>query len=328
MKSYTLIFFSLFIQIIHSQEINVESRFTISQNYIYLAELEFANANFPKSNEYFSKAFKYHQALDSYQMLDAAACALHINNDKLFKKYVVKAIVEFKAPIDFILEYDKFKDYKNNEFLKSLINNYDYYLNQYYANYDNLSALMQVSSLVEKDQITRQLIEDIKNENNSSQTEIDKNISNKILEKTDDYIAQKLIAITQKYGFQKYSWIILWHHRITYNDQSDKFWQYFKPIISSEIKKGRLHKSYLASFIDVNESIWNQKQIYGTLFQYPIDNIKDIDFLRESVGLPPLLYDKIIYGRSLPDYYKLSNIELKKMLMENVGKYNSKITKM
>lgn len=321
MKNYLIIIFLLFLHIVHSQDLNSEDKYTISQNYIYLAELELASKNFSKSNEYFSKAFKYHQAMDSYQILDAAASALHTNNEELFKKYVIESIVDFKAPLDFILEYDKFVDYKNNSFFKSIPNNYDKFLNQYYTNKKNLSAFIETSILVEKDQVARQLINDFETELNSSQSKINKEAFNKILEKTDNDNAENLISITKKYGFQDYSWLILWHHRITFNDQNDKFWQYFKPVINEEIKKGNLHKSYLASFTDVNESILNNKQVYGTLYQYPIDNIKDIDILRESVGLPPLLYDKIVYGRTLPDSYKLSETELKKILLQRVSKY-------
>lgn len=311
----------MFLQIVHSQNLNSEDKYTISQNYVYLAEIELAGKNFSKSNEYFSKAFKYHQAMDSYQILDAAASALQTNNEELFKKYVIESIVDFKAPLDFILEYDKFIDYKNNSFFKSIPDNYDKFLNQYYANKKDLSAFIETSILVEKDQVTRQLINDFETELNSSQSKTNKEAFNKILEKTDNDNAEKLISLTQKYGFQDYAWLILWHHRITFNDQNDKFWQYFKPVINDEIKKGNLHKSYLASFKDVNESIWNQNQVYGTLFQYQIANINDVDALRESVGLPPLLYDKIVYGKPMPDDYKLSESELKKMLLQRVAKY-------
>lgn len=321
MKNYLIIIFLLFLQTAHSQDLNSEDKYTISQNYVYLAEMELANKNFSKSNEYFSKAFKYHEAMDSYQVVDAAAAALHINNQELFKKYVTESITKYKAPLEFILEYDKFKEYKNNDFFKSLPASYDRLLNQYYVNHGNLSAFIESSILVEKDQIARQIIKDFEDEIKSSQTKIDKNFTEKILEKTDNDNAEKLISLTKKYGFQDYAWLILWHHRITFNDQNDKFWQYFKPVINDEIKKGNLHKSYLASFKDVNESIWNQNQMYGTLFQYPIANVKDVDSLRESVGLPPLLYDKIVFGKPMPDDYKLSESELKKMLLQRVAKY-------
>lgn len=321
MKNYLTIIFILFLQIVHSQDLNSEEKYTISQNYIYLAELELAGKNFSKSNEYFSKAFKYHQAMDSYQMVDAAAAALHINNQELFKKYIIESITNFKAPLDFILEYDKFIDYKNNSFFKSLPDNYEKFLNQYYVNKKDLPAFIETSILVEKDQIARELISDFETELSSSQSKTNKEAFNKILEKTDNDNAEKLIFLTKKYGFQDYSWVILWHHRLTFNDQNDKFWQYFKPVINDEIKKGNLHKSYLATFTDVNESIYNKKQVYGTLYQYPIDNVKDIDALRESVGLPPLLYDKIVYDRALSDSYKLSENELKKILLQRVAKY-------
>lgn len=320
MKKY-IIFFLLFIQILHSQDLNNETKYTVSQNYIYLAKLELANNNFPKSHDYFSKAFRYHQAQDSYQILDAAASALHINNEELFSKYVTESIVSFKAPLDFILEYDKFKSFKNNAFLKSLPDNYDKLLSEYYVNKKDLPALIETYILVEKDQIARQLTTDFEAEVKSSQTKIDKKIFNKIMEKADKENAEKLISITKKYGYQDYGWLILWHHRTTFNDQNDPFWQYFKSVINDEIKKGNLHKSYLATFADVNKSIWDQKQVYGTLFQFPIDNVKDVDTLRESVGLPPLLYDNIVYGKPLPDDYKLSESDLKNMLLKRVAKY-------
>ncbi|MDR2238809.1 MAG: hypothetical protein LBE92_22060 [Chryseobacterium sp.] len=321
MKKYTIIFLLFCLQALRSQGLSNETRYTTSQNYIYLAKLELANNNFTKSHDYFSKAFTYHQAQDSDQLLDAAASALHINNEELFKKYIIESIVSFKAPLDFILEYDKFSSFKNHSFLKSLPDNYDKLLSQYYISKKDLPAFIETSILVEKDQIARQMINDFEAEVKSSPTKIDKKVFGKIMEKADNENAEKLISITKKYGFQDYGWLILWHHRITFNDQNDSFWQYFKPVIDDEIKKGNLHKSYLATFADVNKTIWDQKQIYGTLFQYPIDNIKDVDALRESVGLPPLLYDKIVYGKPLPDEYKLTESELKKMLLKRVAQY-------
>lgn len=312
MKKYVLIFLAFFLQIVKAQDLDAESKFTVSQNYVCLARLELHSKNFSKANEYFSKAFKLHDALDSYQVLDAAASALQVNNKELFKKYVTESITHYKAPLDFILEYDKFVNYKNNDFLKSLASNYDQLLNQYYTNKKDLAAFIEVSVLVEKDQVARQLINDFQDEYKSSQTKINKEAFDKMLKKTDDENVRKLIDLTKKYGFQDYSWLILWHHRISFNDENDTFWQYFKSVIKEEIKKGNLHKSYLASFADVNETIWKEKQIYGTLFQYPIANVKDVDSLRDSVGLPPLLYDQIIFGKPLPDEYKLSESELKK----------------
>jgi len=321
MKKYLIIIFLLFLQNMHSQNLNPEDKYTLSQDYVCLAELELANKNFSKSHEYFSKAFTYHEAMDSYQMLDAAAAALHLNNQELFKKYVIESITKYKAPLEFILEYDQFKEYKNHDFFKSLPAIYDGLLNQYYVNHGNLYAYIEAAVLVEKDQIVRNLIHDFEAEIKSSQTKIDKNFLDKILEKTDNENAEKLISLTKKYGFEDYAWLILWHHRITFNDPDDAFWQYFKPVINEEIKKGNLHKSYLASFKDVNESIWKQKQVYGTLFQYPIGNVKEVDSLRDSVGLPPLLYDKIVYGKPMPEDYKLSESELKKILLKKVAKY-------
>lgn len=321
MKKNLLIFLILFLQIVNGQDLDAESKFTVSQNYVYLAKLELTSKNFPKANEYFSKAFKLHDALDSYQVLDAAASALQVNNQELFKKYVTESITQYKAPLDFILEYDKFANYKNNEFLKSLPADYERLLNQYYTNKKDLAAFIEVSVLVEKDQIARQLINDFRDELKSSQAKINKEAFDKVMKKADDENAQKLIDLTKKYGFQDYSWLILWHHRISFNDENDTFWQYFKPVIKEEIKKGNLHRSYLASFADVNETIWKEKQIYGTLFQYPIANVKDVDRLRDSVGLPPLLYDQIIFGKPLPDEYKLTESQLKKILLQKVAKY-------
>lgn len=321
MKKNLLIFLIFFLQIVNGQDLDAESKFTVSQNYVCLARLELSNKNFLKANEYFSKAFTFHDALDSYQVLDAAASALQVNNQELFKKYVTESITQYKAPLDFILEYDKFANHKNNAFLKSLPDDYERLLNQYYINKKDLTAFIEISVLVEKDQIARQLIDYFENELRSSQTKVNKEVFNKILENTDNDNAQKLIDLTKKYGFQDYSWLILWHHRISFNDENDTFWQYFKSVIKKEIKKGNLHKSYLASFADVNETIWKEKQIYGTLFQYPIENVKDVDRLRDSVGLPPLLYDQIIFGKPLPDEYKLTESELKKILLQKVAKY-------
>lgn len=317
------ILFLFCFQFLFSQNISPEEKFTASQNYIYLAKFELYKKDYKKSSILFKKAFSYHSADDSYDLLDAAASALYNGENDLSEKYIIEAITDHKAPLEFIMGYKKFESFKNNSFFKELPNQYDAYFNGFYAKRKNLQAYLDADLLMEKDQMIRNIYDDL--EKNTEKTKANESLIQNLFSRLDDKNAQELIDLTKKNGYQERAWIILWHKRLSFNDKNDLFWQFFKPVINQEIKEGRQHKSFFVAFEEINEMIFNKKQIYGRFPQMymenPIADIKNVDKLREDVGLPPLSFDIIVNGYPVSDGYKMSEADLRKELERRVSKY-------
>lgn len=317
------ILFLFCFQFLFSQNISPQEKFTASQNYIYLAKFELYKKDYKKSSILFKKAFNFHSADDSYDLLDAAASALYNGENDLSEKYIIEAITDHKAPLEFIMGYKKFESFKNNSFFKELPNQYDAYFNGFYAKRKNLQAYLDADLLMEKDQMIRNIISDL--DNNAEETKVTKKLIYNELDKVDEKNAQELIELTKKYGYQDRAWVLLWHHRDELNDEKSNFWQFFKPVINQEIKDGKLHKSFFASFEDDNYMTFHQKQKYGLFPQMymenPIADIKNVDQLREDVGLPPLSFDIIVNGYPVSDGYKMSEADLRKELERRVSKY-------
>ncbi len=110
------ILFLFCFQFLFSQNISPEEKFTASKNYIYLAKFEFYKKDYKKASALFKKAFSYHVAEDSYDLLDAAANSLYNGDNDLAEKYIVEAITDHKAPLEFIIDYKKFESYKKQFF--------------------------------------------------------------------------------------------------------------------------------------------------------------------------------------------------------------------
>lgn len=317
------ILFLFCFQFLFSQNISPEEKFTASKNYIYLAKFEFYKKDYKKASALFKKAFSYHVADDSYDLLDAAANSLYNGDNDLAEKYIVEAITDHKAPLEFIIDYKKFESYKNNSFFKELPNKYNTYFNGFYAKRKNLKAYLAADLLMEKDQMIRHIITDL--DNNAESTPATRKLIYNEMDIVDERNAQELIELTKKYGYQDRAWLLLWHHRLQFNDENSPFWQFFKPVIEKEIKEGRLHKSFFVSFEEDNYTDLHQKQKYGLFPQmymsYPIADIKNIDRLREDAGLPPLSFEIIVNGYPPVDGYKISEADLQKELERRVAKY-------
>lgn len=309
-------------QCLYSQKIAPEEEFTVSQNYIYLAKYKFYKKDYKKASDLFKKAFYYHSPLNSYDLLDAAACSLYNGENALSEQYITEAIVNYKAPLDFIMEYNKFKPFLKNVFFKELPSKYETYFNKFYGSKKNLQAYLDVNVLVEKDQFIRNIIDDF--EKNKIKTKTD-TLLIKQLNKTDNENVKELIEITNKFGYLDSSWLLLWHQRPLYNDSNSFFWNFFKPLINKEIKEGKVHKSFFAMFEDFNETINNQRQKYGVFPQYfglyPFEDIKNIDTQRGNIGLPPLSFEIIVNGYPIPEKYQFSETGLEKQLEERILKY-------
>jgi hypothetical protein len=317
------ILFLFCFQFLFSQNISPEEKFTAYQNYINLAKFEFYKRDYKKSGILFKKAFSFHSADDSYDLLDAAASALYNGENNLAEKYIAESITDHRAPLEFIMGYEKLKNHKNSSFLKELPDQYDAYFNAFYAKRKNLQSYLDADLLMEKDQMIRNLITDL--DNSAEETQATKKLIYKELDRVDEKNAQELIELTKKYGYQDRAWILLWHHRDELNDEKSTFWEFFKPIINQEIKNGKLYKSFFTLFEDDNYMTFHHKQKYGIFPQMylenPIADIKNVDKLREEAGLPPLSFDIIVNGYPQPEGYKMSEADLQKELERRVSKY-------
>lgn len=301
-----------------------KDKFTLSQNYIYLANLDYYNKDYKLSTERFKKALEIYKVDDSYDILNIAASAFR-SDDKIFaRKMIIESIVNLAAPKDFVLEYEKYEEYKSDPIFDEINQNYTYYIDEYYRKLRNPSVYFEVQQLVENDQNIRNLSNDIQDKlsfEKPIKNQIDDIFNNKMFE-VDSLTTNKLIEITKKYGYQKSAWLILWHQRgPEYKDGKTEFWKFFKPIIQKEIQNGNLHESFFGQFDDENE-MRNGNQIYGFYLAqsqfYPIIDIKNVDKRRKEIGLPPLLYDYLIYGMPLPKDYSLSKVELYKELLSRI----------
>ena len=301
-----------------------KENFTLSQNYIYLANLDYHNKNYKLATKRFKEGFKIHRAENSYDILNAAASGFKSGDKKFARKMIVESITKFGAPKDFVTEYEKYTEYEKDQIFEEIKINYDFYINEYYRNLKNPTIYFEVQKLCEKDQNIRNLIIDIQ-----GKITVDKATSRKIdlvfsemMNEVDSITTHSLIEITKLHGYQERSWIILWHQRgQEYKEGKSEFWKFFKPIIENEINAGNLHESFFGRFDDEFETR-NGKQIYGFYSNqvqiHPIVDIENVDKRRKQIGLPPLLYDKLIYGTPLPIEYKLSNDELYKDLLNRI----------
>ena len=322
---YTIGLFLLFttFSVIFSQ--TPKEKFSLSQNYIYLANLDYHNKDYKLATSRFKKAFKIHQADGSYDILNAAASAFKSGDTKFARKMIIESIVKFAAPKNFVLTYDKYQDFRKDPIFTEIENNYTFYIDEYYRNLKNPSVYFEVQQLVEKDQDIRNLSNDIEGKF-SFEKPIKMKISdvfNSKMNEVDSMTTQRLMEITREYGYQPRAWLILWHQRgQEYKDGNTKFWKFFKLVIQKEIENGNLHESFFGQFDDENE-LRHGKQIYGYYLMqsemYPIIDIKNVDKRRKEIGLPPLLYDNLIYGMPLPKEYLHSKDELYRELLSRIN---------
>ncbi|MFV0555668.1 MAG: hypothetical protein ACK5LM_00980, partial [Lactovum sp.] len=260
---YSFFFLFLFSVFLFSQ--TPKEKFTLSQNYIYLANLDFYKKNYKLATKRFKEAFKIHKSNDSYNILNAAASGFKSGDNKFARKMVVESITKYAAPKEFVLEYEKYKDFKSDSIFKEIENNYDFYINEYFRNLKNPNAYFEVQKLVEEDKNIRQFSDDIQNRialDKKAKWKLDSIFNKKMIE-VDSSTTNKLIEITKKYGYEDRAWLFFWHQRgQEYKDGNTEFWKFFIPVIEKEIQNGNLHESFFGLFDDENELRYG-KQIFG-----------------------------------------------------------------
>ncbi|WP_027379205.1 hypothetical protein [Chryseobacterium daeguense] len=82
-----------------------------------------------------------------------------------------------------------------------------------------------------------------------------------------------------------------------------------------------MERDFFTPFEDDYNISKTGKQKYGTerdFKYYPIEDIKNVDIIREKVGLPPLYYDKIIYNFDIPKEYIIDEKKFREIIFSKV----------
>ncbi|WP_417784558.1 hypothetical protein [Tenacibaculum sp.] len=268
----------------------IKNDITFFDKKIVEAKILYLDGDYQNSLKTFEEALSFGYKDKTVDYLYAAAAALHLNKEDKAKKIILNSIIETNADKKYINSFKEFKKFEKHKIFKYINSKYDS-LKSICLNNRSISTKL-IDSLIEIDQSSRR-------KNLGSTRDID---SLNIIE---------LIKITKSYGWNRKGWILLWHQRDSY-EKNNYVWSFFKPLINKEIEKGRERKSFWTLFEDENSILKNGTQVYGNYSsqykQFPIQDVVNIDKLRDSVGLPPLWYLKKMYNHQLPEEYKASSL--------------------
>ena len=114
-------------------------------------------------------------------------------------------------------------------------------------------------------------------------------------------------------------------HIISNESTKDSWPNYYKPLFVKLAAEGRISYSFIVSLDDRHNMIWNNYQLYGTVFMMsgfypgitdaevkklksklivPIKDIQNIDKRRAEMGLPPFYYEAKGRNLEIPEGYK------------------------
>ncbi|MGI9653156.1 hypothetical protein [Chryseobacterium sp. RLHN22] len=277
-----------------------------SQKQIYLAQYYAHLKNDKKALDCYLKAIDFNSKINSYDYLSAASIAFKLDKKNTAKNLLIKSITKQQAPLDFIKEYKSLKPYQDSKEMKEVLDQYNDFENQYFRELKNPKAYMEIQNLIAKDQLIRE----------------EENTFLKLSDKVDSVNITKLKELTIKYGWEPRAWVLLWHHRDSYNE-NNFVWNFFKPFLQKEIEKDNVNKDFFVDFEEFDNSTSNLQApaIYelggiGTLsMNQTYDDIKNLDKRRKSLGLPPLYFEYFLNNNSeLPEGYKYNPENLLKDL--------------
>ncbi|MFD0992823.1 hypothetical protein [Tenacibaculum geojense] len=254
------------------------------------AMLEFKDKKYDKALSNFQKAIDLKPKEDVSIYFYAAASALNVGNMDKAKELLTESIHNTNASKDYFLNFNEFDSFRKEKLFSEIENNYEKHITEFCKKLEHPKIYREVDSLIKLDQEIR---------NNG--------IDTKEMARIDSSNIKRLIKITKEYGWQNKGWLVLWHQRETY-EQDNYIWNFFKPYIDKQIKKGNIKKSFWTIFEEEKSILKNKEQIYGLylnqLEQFPIRDIENIDKRRAQNGLPPLWYLEKVYGVELPTEYK------------------------
>ena len=206
-----------------------------SQKQIYLAQYYAHLKNDEKALDCYLKAIDFNSKINSYDYLNAASIAFKLDKKNVAKNLLIKSITKQQAPLDFIKDYKSLKPYQDSKEMKEVLDQYDNLENQYFRELKNPKAYMQIQNLIAKDQLIRE----------------EENTFLKLSDKVDSVNITKLKELTIKYGWEPRAWVLLWHHRGSYNE-NNFVWNFFKPFLQKEIEKDNVNKDF---FVDLKNLI-------------------------------------------------------------------------
>lgn len=228
---------------------------------------------------------------------------IYVKEKKYYKSYFVlkKSILNTGHGVDIL---------KNNKNLVKLLpisywdklEKEEYSLKiKYFTKHGNLNAYFEMELLQERDQVFRYLPY-IQEEFSAEEMQKFKQLYpqfDKINEKEIDkgMILQDfrnisdLIEYAKKYGYQKGMYLLLWHQRGNYGE-NNFIWEFFKPFLNEEIKKGNITRSFWCAFDDFLSYKNTGEQIYGEYEFGEVDKTT-VNIRRKEVNLPPLTDEQI-----------------------------------
>ncbi|MBK9459050.1 MAG: hypothetical protein KA174_05080 [Chitinophagales bacterium] len=245
----------------------------------------FADNKYKESCEWYDLAFKYQpNAHFGYQYLQAAKCNIILNNKINTFAYLQKSI-EYGMTWENINTSDSiWNDIKLTRKWKELQKKYDK-LHSKYLSGINFDLLTDIISYGAVDQ--------------SQRNEIATQCPN-LLISSDSINLANFKDLLNKYGFPSYNsfpikyriymWVIIIH---ACND-SEQEWNFFKHLLISEKDKGNVLPNEIAVVANLRYNRQYQMSLYGTInhdgqFSPPIQNIAEVDKLRQEIGLESLV---------------------------------------
>lgn len=207
-------------------------------------------ANYYRGIEDFGQAIvSYNEALEiltpnsSTPYFNLAECALHFENTTFADEWIRKGVSQGGAQMEYLKKYKGFKNIQKMEFYKAIISDYNSLRQKYFSTLNNIDIYLEIEELIMTDQFVRE-IDDYLNGGIEE--------GNELMRKVDSLNVDRLMEITNEYGWQEKAWLILWHQRGTYGEDN-YVWNYFKPLIDKEIDEGKISRNFWAPFDQFNK---------------------------------------------------------------------------
>lgn len=252
------------------------------------------------------------------EYLFAAICAAEMNNNASCENWIKLSIIDENTSPESILSFSENDIYQDSA--NKILANHEELSHLFFLENKNLYAYNQVQKLVYRDQFSRKLsnyhfgiseeeqeaafdgyleaqkVKDtiaLKKYKAILYPKVNKEhnaYNNKIMRYTDSLNIVKLIDITKTHGWQEEAYILLWHQRGSYGENT-WIWSYFKPLINKGIKAGTIAPHFWAMLEDFKSIMEHKKSVYG---YHPGKVNKDtVNLKRKTIGLPDLTIDEI-----------------------------------
>lgn len=245
-----------------------QTKFDEFEKNIIVGDSLYKIPNYSVALRYYTKAFDLIPTESDVHYFRAATCAFFLEDINTCQELIRAAIVKAGAHKEFLFAFPGFSDLRCLDFFETIVSEYDSLRLEHFCNYRDPESHFEINRLVAKDQLVREIAIDIKQfgiNNRINQPSVDSNLNiylnqlaNHLIFKVDSINSVELKAVTEKYGFQKDAWLLLWHKRYELNDEDSEYWKYYKMKINEEVEKGELSRNYIKEFYwleDIFENI-------------------------------------------------------------------------